>query len=94
MMLSSSADTALGDVLTVQSTPTVGIPSMEQQGFLSFMRSPQAGADSTSRLSQTEEANAGMLARSAARSGLIATWHAHLASDICLLFSLKVQCMQ
>lgn len=95
MLLSTSVDTVLGDVFADTSTASETIAAEPQHGFMNFVRSSKGhiGAYSTPRLSQPEAVNASLFAQSAARSGLLANWHAHVPPATCLLVSLKVHCM-
>ena len=94
MLLSTSVDTVLGDVFAETTSASETIAAGPQQDFMSFVRGSQGhmGARSSSRC-QAEAATASVLAQPAARSGLPATWHAHVGRDTCLLVSLKVHRM-
>ena len=80
--LSTSIDTVLGDVFAETTSASETIAAEPHQGDMTFARGSQA-----------EAATAAALAQSAARSGLLATWHALVAPDTCLLVSLKVHSM-
>ena len=82
MRLSTSIDTVLGDVFAETTSASETIAAEPHQGLMTFVRG-----------SPGEAATASALAQSAARSGLLATWHAHVAPDTCLLVSLKVHRM-
>ena len=78
VLLSSSVDTVLGDVFADTTSTTSETIAAEQQVLMDPIGRSQ------------HSAGAQRMAQSAARSGLLATWHVHLAQDICLLVSLKV----
>ncbi len=80
--LSTSIDTVLGDVFAETTSASETIAAEPHQGLMTFVRG-----------SQGEATTASVLAQSAARSGLLATWHALVAPDTCLLVSLKVHRM-
>ena len=90
MLLSTSVDTVLGDVFADTSIASETIAAQPQQAFTSLVRGYQAHSTFEGPV---EAATASALAQSAARSGLLATWHAHVAKDTCLLVSLKVHRM-
>ena len=95
MLLSSSVDTVLGDVFADTTSTTSETIAAEQQVFMDPIGRSQhsAGAQKMAQARRPDEATASVLAQSAARSGLPATWHVRLAQDICLLISLKVHSM-
>ena len=81
VLLSSSVDTVLGDVFADTTSTTSETIAAEQQVSMDPIGRSQ------------HSAGAQRMAQSAARSGLLATWHVRLAQDICLLVSLKVHPM-
>lgn len=81
VLLSSSVDTVLGDVFADTTSTTSETIAAEQQVSMDPIGRSQ------------HSAGAQRMAQSAARSGLLATWHVRLAQDICLLISLKVHSM-
>ena len=94
MLLSTSVDTVLGEVFADTTSASETIAAGPQQEFMSFVRGAQGhmGAHSTSGC-LAEAATASALAQPAARSGLLATWHEHVARNTCLLVALKVHQM-
>ena len=95
MLLSSSADTVLGDVFADTTSTASEMIAAEQQVFKGSTGRSQHSArvQKMAAARQPDEATASVLAQSAARSGQLATWHVRLAQDTCLLVSLKVQSM-
>ena len=95
MLLSSSVDTVLGDIFADTTSTASETIAAEQQVFTDSIGRSQhsAGAQKMTQARQPDEAAASILAQSAARSGLLPTWHVRLARDTCLLVLLKVQLM-
>ena len=95
VLLSSSVDTVLGDVFADTTSTASETIAAEQRGFMDSVGRSQhsIAAQKVPQAHRPAEAPASVLAQSAARSGLLATWHVRLAQDTCLLVSLKVLSM-